>query len=143
MWQDTKLKLIDQLKVHEGFRSTAYKDTEGLLTIGIGRLIDEGGGITPEEAEFLLDNDIERCRAVLERNLHFYSKLSETRKIVLLDMYFNLGNRLFGFKKTLKFIEEGNFAKAAEEMLDSKWAGQVGERAQRLSEMMKNDESES
>jgi lysozyme len=58
-------------------------------------------------------------------------------------MYFNLGNRLFGFKKTLKYIDEGNYAQAAEEMLDSKWAGQVGERAQRLSRMMKNDESES
>ena len=55
-------------------------------------------------------------------------------------MYFNMGNRLFKFEKTLEHIKNKNFTKASEEMLNSRWAGQVGQRAVRLSKMMESDE---
>ena len=54
--------LLNPIRKHEGFRSGAYCDTQGYLTIGYGRLIDarRGGGITDAEAEFLLAGDIPR-----------------------------------------------------------------------------------
>tara|TARA_R100000544_G_C2225671_1_gene60480 strand:- start:1417 stop:1854 length:438 start_codon:yes stop_codon:yes gene_type:complete len=134
-------KTIDILKTHEGFRSSVYKCTAGLFTIGFGRMVDESlsGGITKDEAEYLLKNDIEKCEKILKNKLPFFINLSENRQIVLLDMYFNLGNRLFNFVNTLKFIEDNNFEEASKEMLSSKWANQVGQRAITLSNIMKDD----
>jgi len=135
-------ELINLLKLHEGFVSHCYDCSEGYKTIGFGRLIDKklGGGITEEEAEYLLKNDVDKSVIVLQNKLNFFSDLSEVRKTVLIDMYFNMGNRLFKFEKTLEHIKNENFTKASEEMLNSRWAGQVGQRAVRLSKMMESDE---
>jgi lysozyme len=136
-----KQKLKDLLKLHEGFKSSVYQDTEGYWTIGIGRMVDPelGGGISLDEAEYLLENDINRCQTILENNLSFWNNLSECRQVVLLDMYFNLGNRLFKFKKMMQALYEEDYNKASDEMLDSKWSKQVGERSERLARMMKED----
>ena len=135
-------KTIDILKRHEGFKSSVYKCTAGLYTIGFGRMVDSSlsGGITLEEAEFLLKNDIGKCEKILFNKLDFYKDLSENRQIVLLDMYFNLGNRLFKFVNTLEHIKNKNFEEASKEMLSSKWANQVGQRAVTLSKIMKDDD---
>ena len=69
----------------------------------------------------------------------FFKDLSENRQIVLIDMYFNLGNRLFKFINTLSALENKNYEKAADEMLLSKWSKQVGQRSVTLSNMMRND----
>ena len=137
----TKSKLTQLLKLHEGFSEYVYEDTEGYLTIGYGRLVDSrlSRGIDELEAEFLLRNDIEDCVKILIHKIDFWDKLSENRKIVLLNMYFNLGNRLFSFKKMLKALKKQDYVKASEEMLDSKWSEQVGQRAVDLSNMMLND----
>ena len=135
-------ELLNLLKRHEGFVSHCYDCSEGYKTIGFGRLIDKklGGGITEEEAEYLLKNDVNKSVNVLQNKLDFFSELSEVRKTVLIDMYFNMGNRLFKFEKTLEHVKNKNFTEAAEEMLNSRWAGQVGQRAVRLSKMMESDE---
>ena len=135
-------ELINLLKLHEGFVSHCYDCGEGYKTIGFGRLLDKklGGGITEEEAEYLLKNDVDKSVIVLQNKLNFFSDLSEVRKTVLIDMYFNMGNRLFKFEKTLEHVKNKNFTEAAEEMLNSRWAGQVGQRAVRLSKMMESDE---
>jgi lysozyme len=127
---------------HERFIPHAYRDSEGYWTIGIGRLIDQrkGGGISKEEATYLLKNDIEKCRQQLDGFLPWWKELSEERQMVLLDMCFNLGMRgLLGFKKTLGLMQEGNYKEAAEAMLKSKWASQVGNRAIELSKMMEGE----
>ena len=81
-----------------------------------------GGGITEEEAEYLLKNDVNKSVNVLQNKLDFFSELSEVRKTVLIDMYFNMGNRLFKFEKTLEHVKNKNFTGAlAEEMLNSRW----------------------
>lgn len=131
-------KLTELIKRHEGYRQFAYRDTVGKLTIGIGRNIDDRG-ISEDEAEYMLNNDIDLCLSDLSRNIPGFNELPETVQVVLVDMCFNLGiTRLMKFKKTLLYINEGLYYKAADEMLDSSWARQVGTRAPELSEMMRH-----
>ncbi len=132
-----KKELVNLLKKHEGIRLKPYKDSVGKVTLGIGRNI-ESMGITAEEAEFLLQNDIQRCYDEAVVNFKWFDELDETRQDVILSMIFNLGLPSFlGFKKMIQAIENKDFESASKEMLDSKWSSQVGKRAYELSEMMK------
>lgn len=132
-------QLQRQLVVHEGLKLTPYQCTAGKLTIGVGRNIEDLG-ITEQEAMMLLDNDIERVRHELQSNFSWFSGLTEARKNVLIDMCFNLGiSRLKGFKNALAAMESGLWDVAAKEMLSSRWADQVGQRATRLADAMEND----
>lgn len=120
------------LKRDEGLRLKPYRDSVGKLTIGYGRNLDDMG-ITEDEAEALLDRDIERAAADLDRALPWWSALPEPRRRGLLNMAFNLGMpRLRGFKKMLAALQAGDGRRAAKEALDSKWARQVGARAERI-----------
>ena len=128
--------MIRQLRLHEGERLKPYRCTAGKLTIGVGRNLEDRG-ITREEAAYLLANDIAAEERELLRALPWVAKLDDVRQRVLLDMAFNLGVvGLLSFKRTLGVIEAGRYELAAAMMLDSKWAGQVGQRAERLSRMM-------
>lgn len=132
--------LKKQLILHEGLKLTPYHCTADKLTIGVGRNLDDVG-ITQQEAEFLLDNDILRCCDDLDRNISWWRDLSETRQRVLVDMVFNLGiSRFMKFQNTIDAMANGNYKGAAEEMLDSRWAEQVGQRAMRLANAMEFDE---
>jgi lysozyme len=129
-------QLIRQLKLHEGVKLKAYKCTADKTTIGVGRNLDDLG-ITEEEADYLLANDIDRVKVALSREIPWMTDLDDVRQRVLLDMAFNLGiSGLMQFKKTLKAIQDKDFERAGRMMLDSKWATQVGKRADRLSVMM-------
>lgn len=129
-------KLTDMLVDHEGMRRKPYRCTAGKLTIGVGRNLDDRG-ISPDEAMYMLANDIRDSRRELSAAFHWFDKLDEVRQAVLIDMCVNLGlSRLQGFRNTLALIGVGKYEAAAQEMLDSKWAEQVGRRAQRLSRMM-------
>lgn len=121
----------------EGLRLRAYKDSLGLLTIGYGRLIDEGGGISTAEAETMLQNDLAQDEATARSFFPTFEALSDNRKAVLLDMAHNLRNRLSGFAQFRSAVAAGDYAKAAEHMVDSLWAKQVGQRAQRLAKLMR------
>lgn len=130
-------RLIEQLKLHEGVRDRPYKDSVGKLTIGVGRNLTDKG-LKPKEIEYLLMNDIMDCIDDLNKYLPWWRQLNEVRQRVLMDMCFNLGiGGLLGFKNTLAFIQSGDYEQASQNMLLSKWAGQVGQRARRLSEMMR------
>lgn len=133
------LELIKELRRDEGVVDHAYQDSLGYWTIGVGRLIDKrkGGKLTDEEIDYLLMNDVKECVADLDKNLPWWRSLSDARRRVLVNMRFNLGMAgLLGFKNTLKFIETGEYKRAASNMLLSKWAKQVGQRANRLAKMM-------
>ncbi len=131
-------KLIRLLITHEGLRLKPYRDTRGKLTIGVGRNLDDVG-ITEEEALYLLKNDIKRVLDFLKERLPYWNGLTETRKMALVDMCFNLGPGGFlSFKKMLAALERGDYEQAAREMLDSRWARQVGRRAEELAEMMRD-----
>lgn len=131
-----RLALAERIKDHEGFRSKPYRCSAGKLTIGYGRNIEDVG-ITKSEAERLLLNDLEVASlsvAPIANRL----KLNEARKGVLVEMVYNLGlNGMLGFKKMLAAIEAEDYEQAAVEMLDSKWAKQVGQRAITLAKIMR------
>lgn len=95
-------------------------------------------GISKEEALFLLRNDIEDCKKALSSYLPWTDKAPDELKEILLNMTFNMGiGKLLTFKNTLKYMQEGNYKLASENMLKSKWARQVGMRAVRLSDRVK------
>ncbi|MDP3113268.1 MAG: glycoside hydrolase family protein [Candidatus Cloacimonadaceae bacterium] len=127
-----------QLVRHEGLRLKPYRCTAGKLTIGIGRNLDDCG-ISQTEAYVLLENDIQNCeKQLLDEIPEIYNRLDEVRKSVLLNMCFNLGiGGHMGFNNTLAFIAAGDWERAANGMLASKWAKQVGRRAIELSELMR------
>jgi lysozyme len=135
-------KLMDRIKEqlvrHEGLKLKPYRCTAGKLTIGIGRNLDDCG-ISQSEAYIMLINDIMNCEKQLQAKIpDIYNGLDEVRKSVLLNMCFNLGiNGLLGFKNTLAFVKAGDWERAANGMLVSRWAKQVGRRAIELSELMR------
>lgn len=135
--------LIKQLRDEEGEVLSAYQDHLGFWTIGVGRLIDKrkGGGITKEESEYLLSNDISKVNAQLDINMPWWRKLDEPRQAVLQGVAFQMGIAgLLGFKNTLKMIESGDYEGAGKGMLNSLWAKQTPSRAKRMSEQMRTGE---
>ncbi len=131
-------RIKEQLVRHEGLRLKPYRCTAGKLTIGIGRNLDDCG-ISQTEAYVLLENDIQNCEKQLVDEIpEIYNALDEVRKSVLLNMCFNLGiGGLLSFNNTLAFIAAGDWERAANGMLASKWAKQVGRRAIEMSELMR------
>jgi lysozyme len=134
-------KLSDQLRVHEGVRKHVYLCSAGYETIGVGRNIaDSGLGLSDDEIDYLLKNDITRCRKELE-TYSWFSDLDEVRQDALINMCFNLGlSRLANFKNALSSMAVGAYADAAEHFLDSRWASQVGNRAQEVAHMIRTGE---
>ncbi|GLQ31635.1 glycoside hydrolase family protein [Litoribrevibacter albus] len=130
-------RLKDDLKRHEGVRSTVYTCPAGKLTIGVGRNLEDRG-LLESEIDFLLENDIAECIRSARQLVISFDQLNDVRQEVILNMIFNLGaSRFSKFVKTIVAINDGFFEKAAAEMLDSRWATQVGDRAQELAERMR------
>jgi lysozyme len=131
------MTLKDQLKRDESLRLMPYHDSVGKLTIGFGRNLDERG-ISSAEAEMMLENDISETVAEVSRALPWALELDQARRAVLTNMAFNMGiGGLLGFRKALAAMRRGDWDLAAREMLDSKWATQVGARATRLATQMR------
>lgn len=132
-------KLVAQLKRHEGVKSHAYKCTADMITVGVGRNIDENGGIglSDDEIDYLLENDIKRCKQELI-SLSWFTDLDSVRQDALVNLCFNLGlTRLMDFKNAMAAMAEGNYERAADEFYDSRWAKQVKSRADEVCEMVR------
>lgn len=132
--------LFKQLREEEGEVLHEYKDHLGFSTIGIGRLIDKrkGGGISKEEAEYLLANDVARFTKGIIKELPWVPALDEARQGVLIGMAFQMGvNGLLAFKNMLAKCQAKDYAGAAKEMTDSLWAKQTPWRAARMAEQMR------
>lgn len=131
-------KLTLELRRDEGVRLKPYRDSVGKLTIGVGRNLDDVG-ISDVEADTLLGNDINRSVADLDAHLPWWRKLDEVRQRVLANMAFNMGiTKLLTFKNTLYHVQAGEYLEAAQGMMSSLWARQVGPRAVRLAQMMRD-----
>ncbi len=129
--------LIETLVKHEGLKLYPYRDTVGKLTIGVGRNLDDNG-ISKDEALVLLNNDIFQAQYICKKEFEFWPKLNEPRQDVMTMLVFNMGiARVKEFFNTLGAIENGDFEKASEELLRSKWAEQVGNRAKELAEILR------
>jgi len=136
-------RLIEMLKRHEGVEKFAYRCSENKITVGVGRNIDkEGGlGLSDDEVDYLLQNDIDRIIAELDDEYEWFSDLDEVRQNAMVDISFNLGQtRLRAFKKALAAMAEGDWSEAADQFMDSRWSGQVGNRAKELTEMIRTGE---
>jgi lysozyme len=142
------------LKWHEGLRNDLYLCTAGKCTIGVGHNLDAKGSreeiefykknrASKEQIENWLTKDIQDVVTKLDKSLGketWYQNLSPNRKMVLVDMGFNMGtDGVLKFDRTLELIKSSKFDEAAEQMLKSKWANQVGERAERLAQIIRTD----
>ena len=134
-------KLSEQLRIHEGVRTHFYRCTSGLATIGVGRCIEEGSlGLSDDEIDYLLENDIKRCKQELV-SLSWFADLDAVRQDAIVNLCFNLGlTRLMGFKNAVGAMAVGDYEKAADEFLDSRWANQVGQRALDVTHMIRTGE---
>ena len=128
---------IDSLKLDEGFMAKPYRDSEGLLTIGYGTLIEEG--ITKDEARLLLNHRLEKMIRELETRKPMVREMPLPVQSALSQMAYNLGvPRLMKFKMMWRALERSDYVDAAQEALDSTWATQVGDRANRIAELIRN-----
>jgi lysozyme len=162
-----KHTLEDQLILHEGLKLEAYRCPAGYWTIGVGRNLETKSlskgeqqyilgrdgltpqqvinllkqrGITKEEALMLLAHDIQDCEQDLKQ-FGWFNRLDPVRRKVVLDMRFNLGPGGFrGFRKMIAALERDDYDTAADEMVDSAWYHQVGNRSKRLVTMMRTGE---
>jgi lysozyme len=133
-------KLIEMLKRHEGVESHAYKCSENKITIGVGRNVDKSGGLglSDDEVDYLLQNDIDRVSGELDSEYEWFAGLDDVRQDAMIDISFNLGQtRLRAFKNALAAMAKGDWRAAADEFMDSRWSGQVGNRAKELTEMIR------
>jgi len=130
--------LLPRIKRHEGLNLFVYQDTQGHDTLGYGHLLSRG--ITPAAAEFILHEDISSAYQQA-RMLRGFDGLQPARQAVLVEMVFNMGYaRVKMFRKMLAALAEKDYKRAAREMLNSRWAAQVGYRAQELAEQMEKGE---
>lgn len=132
-------QLKAQLIRHEGVRSRVYRDSRGYNTIGVGRNVDVDGGLglSVDEIEYLLNNDVNRCFEEL-MVFPWFQNLDTVRRAALINMLFNLGlPRLLRFERMIDALMKRDFDEAALEALDSRWAQQVGQRAIEVAEMIK------
>lgn len=129
-------KVATYTRQFEGLRLKPYKCTAGKLSIGFGHNLDDNG-ITEEVAELLLKIDLENAEKDCLEKVPCYTYLDDARKFVLIDMMFNLGaSKLLSFKKMLSALDRKDFITAANEMKNSKWHTQVGNRAKMLENIM-------
>jgi lysozyme len=150
------MTIFDQLARDEGCRLKSYRDTKGLWTIGIGRCLEtnpltdeekqylldrqpdrdmniDNMSISIEEAHYLFQHDVAKSDADVTKALPWAASLDGVRQAVLLNMCFNVGiHKLLTFVKMLAALKVGDWEFAAEEMLNSKYAKDVGDRAKRL-----------
>jgi len=139
------LTLLEQeLRRDEGVRYSPYKDTKGILTVGIGHnlqakpLHNVTYPLTPEQVSAIFQYDVKGVVDNLNQHLPWWGKMDEVRQRVLCNMCFNLGmDKLLTFKNTLMFMSLGNYSQAATNMQQSAWYIQVGDRAKRLTSAMK------
>ena len=130
-----KEAMVQHVVWAEGKRAFPYEDTVGKLTIGVGRNLTDRG-LREDEIQLLLQNDLNEAMAEAEK-LDFFEDLDDVRKLVIVDMIFNMGlPRFQSFVRTIAAIREKQYEAAAQQMADSKWFRQVGRRAQRLCQAM-------
>ena len=129
------MSLIEMIKKHEGFRGMPYNDSLGFPTIGYGTKLP----INEEEAELLLKHRLDEKILELSEKEPFYLELPERAQEVIANMAYQMGvGGVLKFKKMWAALKEGDYKKAANEMLDSRWAKQTPNRAKELAEIIRS-----
>lgn len=163
-----KQKLMTALETDEGLRLFPYQCTASRWTIGVGKNIQDNPltltelifigikersfdgvlaelkqkGISRGDAMYLLENDVDKVISQLKKALPWFDSKPDAVQRVIANLCFNIGiTRLLEFKRTLALIKADKYEDAAREMLNSKWANQVGSRATRLSNLLKSQQN--
>ena len=129
-------KLEEMLIRHEGKRSLPYECSAGKISVGVGRNLEDNP-LTDDEIMYLLRNDIVRSETELNR-YSWFRMMDDARRDACINLVFNLGlTRFRQFKRMIKAFEDRDYERAADELLDSKYAFQVGQRAKELSDIIR------
>ena len=144
--------LVEQIKEdlikHEGYKQEIYLCSEGIPTFGIGHAVKEhdieyawpvGTPVEKERIDNAFEEDFntacEDCKVWFDD----FANLPNQVKRVLVNMAFNLGqNRLGKFRKMIAAVNANDFSEAANQMVDSRWYNQVGNRSIELENWMRN-----
>ena len=129
-------RVIETLKQEEGFDGMPYEDKLGIPTIGYGTKLS----LSEEEAELLLKHRLDKKILELNEKEPFFLELPQKAQEVIANMAYQLGvGGVLKFKKMWAALKKGDYQKAADEMLDSKWAReQTPNRAKKLAEIMRS-----
>ena len=141
------MDIYELIERHEGNELYPYRCPAGKLTIGIGRNLDDRG-ISPDEAQYMLRNDVAIADEELQREFPWFFKLNRARQNALIDLAINMGMpTLIKFRKTLDHIAAGRYDEAAAELLrgtgpggKSRYYAQVGKRAETIAEIIRTGE---
>tara|TARA_B110000902_G_C14115238_1_gene515953 strand:- start:320 stop:739 length:420 start_codon:yes stop_codon:yes gene_type:complete len=129
-------RLMLTLIRHEGIKYKPYKCTAGKLTIGVGRNLEDVG-VSESEAMRMLKNDVAAVAAQCMGSFYWFDGLNDHRQEAIINLVFNMGLSKFKqFKKTISYIESGDFKMAGSELLDSNYARQVKGRAVEVANML-------
>lgn len=129
----------DHLEWAEGRRRFAYEDSVGVVTVGVGRNLEDVG-LSDDEIDLLKSNDMQRAISDAQ-GLEYWDLLNDARKVVVADLCFNLGiTRFKGFIRTNEALACGDWETAADELIDSKYYRQTGRRAKRNVNVMRTGE---
>ena len=134
-------EVTKSLRQEEGWSQTVYQCSEGHWTLGYGRNVDPhtGIGISREEGELMLANDVRRTIEELENAFPQFGDLDQQRTAVLIELGFQLGTpTLRKFTNMLGGLWAGDNDRAADELLDSRYARQVPARARRYAERLRS-----
>ncbi|HYM22530.1 MAG TPA: glycoside hydrolase family protein [Vicinamibacterales bacterium] len=127
-----------QLERDEGRRHQPYEDSRGVLTVGIGRNL-RAKPFRDDEIDFMFGHDVDDAESAIAAAVPFYPELDPVRQRVLINMTFNMGARgVLQFHDMLQALSQRQYDGAAAAMLASRWASQVGARADRLASMMRS-----
>ena len=132
-------KIIEMLRLHEGVEQYVYTDHLGYETIGVGRCIRKnvGLGLSDDEINYLLSNDVDRCVKELGASFSWFSALNEARRDAMINLCFQLGlTKLLKFKNFLASMQEGDYEAASTHLLDSLYARQTPARADEVAEII-------
>lgn len=145
-------ELIETIKEdlikHEGYKQEIYLCSEGIPTFGIGHAVKEndpehawpvGTPVEKERIDNAFQADLEDALNDVKALVPSIEDKPSQCQRVLVNMAFNLGRtRLGKFKKMIGAVEENNFKEAANQMVDSRWYNQVGNRSIELENWMRN-----
>lgn len=128
-------KIKAMLFMDEGYRQFPYKDTNGILSIGLGTNL-QSDGITEDQAWYIANDKVSYIKDALHNQLNFFDSLDEVRQAVLINIAYNCGvHGLMGFKRMLHALSMSNYEKSADGIENSQLAPN---RKKRIADMMRS-----
>ena len=130
------MTLIDQIKKHEGYKSTVYQCTEGYDTIGYGFAIKDLY-LSKDVCDIILTEKLAKLQSNVSNKFEWFDDSPIIIKDAVINMCYQIGLSGFSkFKKTIYYLETEQYEEASVECLDSLWAKQTPNRAKEISEQI-------